>query len=593
MSVRQRIKSTAIFKGLLAGFIFISAASFAAEKTEIKVGVIDSFNPEFSTQTLEPTLKFLNSKLPAYRFVPVSLNSVNPDKELKNNPVDFLISSAGTFHELRLSQGIVHVATRKTILSDDPSASEAGAFVTLAKREDLKELRDLKEKVVAASQPNSFDGWLVAQHEIFKNGLDPENFFKRSVFTHFQFPDSLMLLIQGEADVAILSACVLEQLSNEGLIEASDFKVLAQKPQGVLRCARSTDLYPGIVFAAREDIPPKLKWEVTSALMSMPPTNDYEWTIASRFSKVDELYRDLQLGPYQYLKDWSPAGILKRFKTEILLASGLLLLLILNSLYLRRTVAKRTLQVRRTLNRQIKLEKEYKESRNRLAKMEKFGVINQMSGMLAHEVQQPLMAINNYLAGLRVYLNSKGYSDAVTERAIGSLEHNSERIGSIVTRVRGYAKQKKGEMKSCDLTAIALSALNVLKALKFEHVEVTSDLPPQAKVVGDPLELELLIINLLKNACSAVEKQPKPKVDLKIESLDDKHWCLSVSDNGPTLDDKSFARLKTLGDSVKPEGMGIGLSIVRGIADKHGAELEFIRLPKGGICSRAVIDKEV
>lgn len=64
-----------------------------------------------------------------------------------------------------------------------------------------------------------------------------------------------MLLIQGEADVAILSACVLEQLSNEGLIEASDFKVLAQKPQGVLRCARSTDLYPGIVFAAREDIP--------------------------------------------------------------------------------------------------------------------------------------------------------------------------------------------------------------------------------------------------------------------------------------------------------------------------------------------------
>ena len=593
MSVRQRIKSTAIFKGLLAGFIFISAASFAAEKTEIKVGVIDSFNPEFSTQTLEPTLKFLNSKLPAYRFVPVSLNSVNPDKELKNNPVDFLISSAGTFHGLSLSQGIVHVATRKTILSDDPSASEAGAFVTLAKREDLKELRDLKEKVVAASQPNSFDGWLVAQHEIFKNGLDPENFFKRSVFTHFQFPDSLMLLIQGEADVAILSACVLEQLSNEGLIEASDFKVLAQKPQGVLRCARSTDLYPGIVFAAREDIPPKLKWEVTSALMSMPPTNDYEWTIASRFSKVDELYRDLQLGPYQYLKDWSPAGILKRFKTEILLASGLLLLLILNSLYLRRTVAKRTLQVRRTLNRQIKLEKEYKESRNRLAQMEKFGVINQMSGMLAHEVQQPLMAINNYLAGLRVYLNSKGYSDAVTERAIGSLEHNSERIGSIVTRVRGYAKQKKGEMKSCDLTAIALSALNVLKALKFEHVEVTSDLPPQAKVVGDPLELELLIINLLKNACSAVEKQPKPKVDLKIESLDDKHWCLSVSDNGPTLDDKSFARLKTLGDSVKPEGMGIGLSIVRGIADKHGAELEFIRLPKGGICSRAVIDKEV
>ena len=135
MSVRRRIKSAAIFKGLIAGLIFVSAASYSVEKTEIKVGVIDSFNPEFSTQTLEPTLKFLNTKLPSYWFAPVSLNSVNPDKELKNNPVDFLISSAGTFHELSLSQGIVHAATRKTIFSDDPSASEAGAFVTLAKRE--------------------------------------------------------------------------------------------------------------------------------------------------------------------------------------------------------------------------------------------------------------------------------------------------------------------------------------------------------------------------------------------------------------------------------------------------------------------------
>ena len=186
MSDRQRIKPSAIFKGLIAGLIFISTASYAVEKTEVKVGVIDSFNPEFGTQTLEPSLKFLNSKLTSYRFVPVVLNSVNPDKELKNNPVDFLISSAGTFHELSLSQGIVHVATRKTILSDDPSASEAGTFVTLAKREDLRELKDLKGKVVAASQPNSFDGWLVGQHEIFKNGLDPENFFKRSLFKEKQ-----------------------------------------------------------------------------------------------------------------------------------------------------------------------------------------------------------------------------------------------------------------------------------------------------------------------------------------------------------------------------------------------------------------------
>ena len=63
-------------------------------------------------------------------------------------------------------------------------------------------------------------------------------------------------------------------------------------------------------------------------------------------------------------------------------------------------------------------------------------------------------------------------------------------------------------MKSCDLTAIALSALNVLKALKFEHVEVTSNLPSEARVVGDPLELELLIINLLKMPAAPWKNNP-------------------------------------------------------------------------------------
>lgn len=580
------------FLCLISAFFIVSSSFAASDKTEVRIGVIESFNPEVISQTIEPTIQYLNRKLPQYRFVTVPLNSVKPQIEMASKPVDFSISSAGTFHEFSVSQKAVHIATRKTILSDDPSASEAGTFVTLSSRKDLKTLSDLKGKVVAASQPNSFDGWLVGQHEIQKQGFDPEKFFRKAYFTHFQFPDALMMLVQGEADVAMLSACVLEKLTEEGLIDRDDFKVIGQKPEAALRCARSTDLYPGIVFAAREDLPPKLIWEMTSALIAMPPSNNFEWTIAGRFSKVDELYRDLQLGPYEYLRDWSASGIFRRYKTQIFLFLGVLFILLVNTIYLRSAVAKRTAQVRRTLNRQLRLEKEYKESRSRLAQMEKFGVISQMSGMLAHEVQQPLMAINNYLAGLNVYLKNKGLDDSVTQRAIRSLEHNSERIGEIVTRVRGYAKQKQGNMVSCDLTSIAKSALKVLQALKYAHVEVTSELPNEAKVVGDPLELELLIINLLKNACSAVDKEKNPKVSLKIEDKDVNHWLVTVCDNGPALDDKSFARLRTLGDSVKPDGLGIGLSLVRGIADKHGGRLDFERLPDRGICSSFEIEKE-
>ena len=65
---------------------------------------------------------------------------------------------------------------------------------------------------------------------------------------------------------------------------------------------------------------------------------------------------------------------------------------------------------------------------------------------------------------------------------------------------------------------------------------------------------------------------------------------LHVTDNGPKLSPEGFARLTGYGDSVKQEGMGIGLSICRGIADRHGGQLKFYQLPTEGVCAEAVIE---
>lgn len=108
---------------------------------------------------------------------------------------------------------------------------------------------------------------------------------------------------------------------------------------------------------------------------------------------------------------------------------------------------------------------------------------------------------------------------------------------------------------------------------------------------GQPLELELLMINLLKNACSAVQKEKKPNVQFQISEADAQHWAVRVTDNGPALSDSGFERLTTLGDSVKPEGLGMGLSLVRGIADSHGATLKFFRIQPNGIQAEFIIDK--
>ncbi len=98
------------------------------------------------------------------------------------------------------------------------------------------------------------------------------------------------------------------------------------------------------------------------------------------------------------------------------------------------------------------------------------------------------------------------------------------------------------------------------------------------------------MINLMRNACSAAESQSQPAVSLTITDADTDQFCIEVEDNGPALDDAGFARLKSLGDSIKPNGMGIGLSLVRGIADSHGGTLEFSRLQPNGISAKFTIE---
>ena len=118
-----------------------------------------------------------------------------------------------------------------------------------------------------------------------------------------------------------------------------------------------------------------------------------------------------------------------------------------------------------------------------------------------------------------------------------------------------------------------------MKADVREHYRID-----QAAVVGDSLELELLVLNLLRNASEVQpQKGRRVRIELTVEKLDDGRFRIEVRDNGKPLSDEQLQRLATMMQSVKPEGLGMGLSIVRGIADSHGAELEFKKGAQAGL----------
>ena len=103
------------------------------------------------------------------------------------------------------------------------------------------------------------------------------------------------------------------------------FRILEEKTTAADACRRSTSLYPGTLVAAAKNANPDIVKDVTVALLTMPAKGGYDWVANADLSSVRELMRALALGPYAYLRDWSPAGIWRRFSLEISLFAALVL----------------------------------------------------------------------------------------------------------------------------------------------------------------------------------------------------------------------------------------------------------------------------
>lgn len=569
--------------------VSVACSDVAAQEREVRIGVIDTFNPHFSSETLEPTLAFMRSKLPQYDFVTVTIHTANPAEGLAAKKVDFFIATAGIFSELQQTVGAKHIATRRRTEAGNPAESVASVFIVKSGRTDLNTFSDLKGKKVVASQINSFDGWQIAMGRLVDEGYDWRNFFSKRRYTHFQIPDVVLDVLSGSADVGIIGACTLETLENGGWIDKGALRVIGDKQDSSFPCRRSTDLYPDIVVGALEEASADVVRDVTVALLTMPPASNYDWSVASNFKAVNVLFRKLEIGQYAYLHDRSWPALWERHKEKFFVFMLLLALFAVHEVRLNFLVRKRTQELRIALKEKEMSELDARESRERLSRLERSGAISQLSSMIAHELKQPIGSILNYVSGLQDYWRKTGVHDETSCMALDRTREEAERICSIVDRVRAYAKHKDEPMRRVNLTEAAERAVKTFSGNWNDCVSLRKHLERDVFVLGHSLELELSALNLLKNAAYAVHSCDQPWVSIRTERKGGKA-VLEVADNGPKLDDEAFSKLKQISDSVKVDGLGLGLAIVRDIADRHGAELVFKRGGDRGLTVQFIMD---
>lgn len=576
-------------KWFLFFLCFLSFFASAAER-EIRVGLIDTFDQDFYLETFVPTIEHLQKTLKDYKVKVVEVGQHNLLENLKNEKPDFLVSSAGNFVTLSSLQGAQQIASVSRSHALNPKEAVSSVFVVRADRKDLNKISDLKGKVLSATDPHDFDGLLVALGEIATRGFDPDTFFLKTIYSNYQYPDVATYVKVGEADAGVLGTCQYEKLLKTGQIRPGELKVLEARNTRE-SCMRSTEMYPDAVFYSLDSAPNAAVKAVTLSLLSMPKeNNDFEWVPTSSFLKVYELMKSLKLGPYEHLRETTVKAFLLSHQTELLLAFGLLIAVLIHIVRVNWLVNRRTQELKYALAVQRATERKARENRQKLDLLEKSRVISQMSSMFAHEVKQPITNLIYYASALKLLLQQLGVKDSRVDFALNQMNGQAVRTSEIVEHVRSYAKHNTNRNETFDLVAVINRAIKSINKEEIEGVETSSQLPEKAISVGDSFEIELAVLNVLKNALKAAKNSHFPQSAIRVAQKEHA-WQITVTDNGPAISEEVFSQLGRPTTTQKKEGLGVGLSIVVSIIENNGGHVTFRRLDPNGIAVDLFVKK--
>jgi len=226
--------------------------------------------------------------------------------------------------------------------------------------------------------------------------------------------------------------------------------------------------------------------------------------------------------------------------------------------------------------------------------------MGEMASALAHELNQPLSAIANYMNGSVRLLEVSNPDLVKIRRALGEAGDQALRAGAIIRKLRDFITRGEAETRVEHLPKLIeeAGALAMVGA-KEMGIRLKFDLAPDADlVVADKVQIQQVVLNLMRNGLDCMALSPVRNLTVATERDGDDMVEVSVSDSGPGIDPEIAGRLFQPFVTTKAEGMGVGLSICRTIVEAHGGKIWFETAPAGGTSfrftlRRAKADQEV
>jgi two-component system sensor kinase FixL len=207
-----------------------------------------------------------------------------------------------------------------------------------------------------------------------------------------------------------------------------------------------------------------------------------------------------------------------------------------------------------------------------------------MASALAHELNQPLTAIANYLKGSSRLLAGEAIPRERLQEAVNRAGDQALRAGQIIRRLREFVARGETERRIESLPKLIEEAAALALVGAREHgVQVRFRLNPAVdRVLADRVQIQQVLVNLIRNAVDAMEDAPTRRLTVAAELVADDMVQVSVADTGPGVDPEVADQLFQPFVTTKRAGMGVGLSISRTIVESHGGRIGFEPSPGGG-----------
>jgi C4-dicarboxylate-specific signal transduction histidine kinase len=242
--------------------------------------------------------------------------------------------------------------------------------------------------------------------------------------------------------------------------------------------------------------------------------------------------------------------------------------------------------VKEDITERKRAEAELLQQRSQLAHLSRVTMLGELSGSMAHELNQPLTAILSNAQAAQRFLADDQPDLSELRDILGDIVAQDKRAGEVIRRLRLLLKKGEVQQHPLSVNEVVLEVLRLVRSdLVNQNFTARPDLAPGLPLVlGDGVQLQQVLLNLVMNACEAmvdVEKDAR-QFTIRTERLGDGGVQVSVVDCGPGIPPEKLEQVFESFFTTKAHGMGLGLAVCRSIITAHNGKLWATNDPGGG-----------